>query len=235
VCYDRSVRLRVVTYNIHRGRGLDGRRRLDRIRQVLGEIDGDVVALQEVLASQAEGLARATGMHAAFGPTCTLHGEPYGNLCLSRLPIVGQARLDLTCRPFEPRGGLRADLLASGRRLSVLNVHLGLHYLERVRQARLLAGAVSRDGAEGLVVLGDFNEWFPGHASRLLRRRFGTPGGRRRWVRTHPSPLPVFALDRIYHEGSLHIARIAVHRSARARIASDHLPTFADLELAGGP
>ena len=49
------------------------------------------------------------------------------------------------------------------------------------------------------LLLGDFNEWFNGAASRLLRREFGDPCGRRRSLRTHPSPLPVFPLDRIYH------------------------------------
>jgi endonuclease/exonuclease/phosphatase family metal-dependent hydrolase len=223
------MQFRVVSYNIHRGKGLDGRRRLDRIRDVLGEVDADVVGLQEVLGPQARELAETTGLHPVFGPTCAMHGEDYGNLVLSRFPVVGQHSLDLSCQPFEPRGGIRVDLDVGGGRLSVLNVHLGLHYLERVRQARLLADpGWQEENADGLVILGDFNEWFPGRASRLLRRKFGRPVGRA-WRRTHPSPLPMFALDRIYHAGAVRLTRVGVHRSSRARIASDHLPTFADL------
>jgi endonuclease/exonuclease/phosphatase family metal-dependent hydrolase len=42
----------------------------------------------------------------------------------------------------------------------------------------------------------------------------------------------VFALDRIYHDAGLRLARVGVHRSRLARVASDHLPTYADLVLA---
>ena len=41
--------LTVVSYNIHRGVGLDRRRDLDRIADVIGEVDPDVVGLQEVI------------------------------------------------------------------------------------------------------------------------------------------------------------------------------------------
>jgi endonuclease/exonuclease/phosphatase family metal-dependent hydrolase len=231
------MRFRVVTYNIHRARGLDGADRLDRIIDVLREVDADIVALQEVLAPHAAELVRATGMHVVFGPTRLLASRPYGNLCLSRLPLVAHRSYSLTCRPFEPRGCLRADVDCGGgggRRLHVFNVHLGLRYGERVRQVRMLSRILSHGGLAGpRLLLGDFNEWFNGRASRLLRAEFGHPCGRRR--RTHPSVFPVFPLDRIYHDSGLHVERVLVHRSRLARVASDHLPTYADLSLAPPP
>ena len=42
-------KLRIVTYNVHRCRGIDNRERPGRIVDVLREIDADVIALQEVL------------------------------------------------------------------------------------------------------------------------------------------------------------------------------------------
>jgi endonuclease/exonuclease/phosphatase family metal-dependent hydrolase len=231
-----NSRIRVATYNIHRGRGLDGRQRLDRIVDVLREIDADLVALQEVFATQALALAEATGMHAAFGPIRRLRESPYGNLCLSRFPLVGHARYNLTCRPFEPRGCLRVDVdlrSVGGSRVHVFNVHLGLHYQERIRQARALTRIVGLQPPGGpRLLLGDFNEWFHGHASRVLRLAFGHPNGRHRGVCTHPSPLPVFPLDRIYHDGRLRLLSMRVHTSRLARVASDHLPAYADLGLA---
>lgn len=225
-------RLRVLTYNIHRARGLDGLVRLDRILAVLAEVDADVVALQEVLAPQGAVLAAATGMRAVFGRTRLLPEGAYGNLCLTRLPVVGHRSYSLTCRSFEPRGCLRADVEHGGGRLHVFNVHLGLSYRERVRQARMLTAIADRRGLAGpRLVLGDFNEWFDGQASRLLRAEFGQPCGRRSGVRTHPSPLPVFPLDRIYHDPAAGLERVVVHRSRLARVASDHLPTYADLRL----
>jgi endonuclease/exonuclease/phosphatase family metal-dependent hydrolase len=119
--------------------------------------------------------------------------------------------------------------------LHLFNVHLGLRYRERIKQARMLAGIVDRNSLGGpRLLLGDFNEWFNGHASRLLRAEFGHPFGRRKRVRTHPSPFPVFPLDRIYYDSSMHIESVKVHRSRRARIASDHLPTYADIRIDAG-
>ncbi len=225
-------RLRVLTYNIHRARGLDGVERLDRIIDVLAEVGADIVALQEVLAPQVALLAEAMKMHAVFGPTRLLQGGPYGNLCLSRLPLVAHRSYSLTCRPFEPRGCLRADIEHGAGRLHVFNVHLGLGYRERIRQARMLTGIADRRVLSGpWLLLGDFNEWFNGRASRLLRAEFGHPCGRRRSVRTHPSPLPVFPLDRIYHDPATRLERVVVHRSRLARVASDHLPTYAEVRL----
>ncbi|HZS32162.1 MAG TPA: endonuclease/exonuclease/phosphatase family protein [Methylomirabilota bacterium] len=228
-----SVRLRVATYNIHRGRGLDGRERLDRIAAVLGELKADVVALQEVFQDQAWSLAEAIGASVVFGPTRRLPNGLYGNVCLSTLPLVAHARYNLTCLPFEPRGCLRADIdVGEAAPLHVLNVHLGLGYRERIRQVRMLSHIFGHARLPGpRVLLGDFNEWFNGHASRLLRAEFGHARGRRRRLATHPSPMPVFPLDRIYHDSAIRVVRVGVHRSRLARVASDHLPTYADLSL----
>jgi endonuclease/exonuclease/phosphatase family metal-dependent hydrolase len=225
--------LRIATYNIHRGRGLDGRERLDRILAVLAEVGADVVALQEVFQAQAWALAEATGMAVAFGPTRRLPQGLYGNVCLTRLPLVAHRRYNLTCQPFEPRGCLQADVdVGHGEPLHVLNVHLGLGYRERIRQVRMLASIAARAVLPGpRVVLGDFNEWFNGRASDLLRAEFGHPTGRRRRLATHPSPIPVFPLDRIYHDPVVRLVRGGVHRSRLARVASDHLPAYADLVL----
>ena len=48
----RSHTVRIVTYNIHRCRGLDGRTRPSRIAAVLASINADIVALQEVVGRQ---------------------------------------------------------------------------------------------------------------------------------------------------------------------------------------
>jgi endonuclease/exonuclease/phosphatase family metal-dependent hydrolase len=231
-----AVRLRIATYNIHRARGLDGRERLERIAEVLGEIGADIIALQEVFQGQAWALAEATGTALVFGPTRRLARGLYGNVCLSRFPVVAHARYNLTCRPYEPRGCLRADLdVGHEAPLHVLNVHLGLRYRERIHQARRLARLCRAGRLSGpRVLLGDFNEWFDGQASWLLCEEFGRPnGGHRRRLATHPSPLPVFPLDRIYHDATIRVVRVGVHRSRLARVASDHLPTYADLALHG--
>src|SRR5438034_8896172 len=89
-------RIRIVTYNIHKCRGLDRRVSPARIVEVLREVDADVIALQEVLSiqgevsedDQAHFIAREMGMDYRLGENRRLHGGAYGNVVLSRLPVL---------------------------------------------------------------------------------------------------------------------------------------------------
>ena len=51
--------LRVVTYNIHRSRGMDRRTRPQRIVDVLGPLEADVIALQECIGPSVTGPGHA--------------------------------------------------------------------------------------------------------------------------------------------------------------------------------
>ena len=65
--HDASTRLRIVTYNIHRCRGMDRRTRPDRVAAVLREIDADVIALQEVIGAGPRGVNHIEEIGAALG------------------------------------------------------------------------------------------------------------------------------------------------------------------------
>lgn len=241
--YESSQTLRVATYNIHKCRGLDQRVRPSRIAEVLSELDADIIALQEVVgrgghsSDQARYVAEALGYHPAFGENRRHNGAAYGNLLLSRFPVLGFWNYDITTRGREPRGVLRADVeLEGGQVLHLFNVHLGTAYLERRQQAhRMVSPHILRntelDGAR--IVLGDFNEWIPGDATRLLSAHFGagSPRSRAARQRTYPCMLPLFRLDHIYFDESLKLHRLELHRSRRALVASDHLPVLAEFNL----
>jgi endonuclease/exonuclease/phosphatase family metal-dependent hydrolase len=223
------ISLTVASYNIHKGRGLDRRVDIRRIAAVLGEIDGDLVGIQEVHRPQVEALADELGMAFAMGVTSIRAGGPYGNAILSRLPLGLARAFDLTRQRREPRGGIQVEVTVGGRPLHLFNVHLGLGVRERAQQVALLVRQhIRRDGRAGpRIVMGDLNEWFPGSVGRALRRELHGP----RHHRTHPSPLPLFALDRIYWERDIHAERFHVHRSRLALVASDHLPVVARLRV----
>jgi endonuclease/exonuclease/phosphatase family metal-dependent hydrolase len=237
--------MRVVTYNIHRGRGIDGRLRPDRVVAVLQEIDADVIALQEVLSieggapekNQAAYIAEALGFHHAMGENRRLRGGAYGNVVLSRHPLRTVRNYDITVSGCERRGCLRTDVkLPEGEVLHVFNVHLGLAFLERRRQGRDLVDRVLCDSIlKGpRIMLGDFNEWTRGLTSRLLGRHLKSINLRRhlRWARTYPGLMPLLSLDHIYFDPSLELTRLKLHRTRTALIASDHLPLVADFAFA---
>ncbi len=232
------MQLTVASYNIHRGVGLDRRLDLDRIAAVIGEIDPDVVGLQEVIrdadsahGDQAAYLAHRLRMNLIMGPTRPHGSGIYGNAVLARLPIVGSVTCDLSRHGREPRCCLRVDLGANGQTFHVFNCHLGLGLRERRQQLDLLAGFIraSETVAGPRVLLGDFNEWHRGPITRQLKAEFASP--MRRMRRTHPALFPLFRLDRIYWDVELEGDKFRVHRSRRARVASDHLPVVVRLRV----
>src|SRR5262249_48535929 len=123
--------MRLVTYNIHKARGMDGRTSIKRIANVLSGLDADIIALQEVFAvgdsaeGQVELIASELGLRSAFG--CTRHhrGRPYGNAILSRWPILKSGDMDISWHRREKRGCIRADLKTPLGPLHVFNIHMG--------------------------------------------------------------------------------------------------------------
>lgn len=248
------MRLRLISYNIHRAIGLDRRFRLDRIVEILGDHSPDIVLLQEVdegvprtrKMNLAEALARELGFpHYALGHNVRLRKGRYGNATLSRLPIARERNIDLTVEERKPRGcqhttiALDSDRAAASS-IEVFNLHLGLNARERQRQAGILAHSKEFTGlGNGTPCLlgGDFNDW------RSLLRAFFVEGmGFRcatdretdagpRAIPTYPSFSPRAGLDRIYYRGELQLVSVNRCRHQTARIASDHLPVISTFEL----
>jgi endonuclease/exonuclease/phosphatase family metal-dependent hydrolase len=232
--------VRVATYNIHRSRGLDGRTRPDRIADVLQGVGADIIALQEVVGAgpwhggHAEAIGAALGMGWVMAAARELRRHAFGNVILSRFPIVHHARYDLSWKTCEPRCCQRVDVDLGGRLLHMYNVHFGTAILERRVQAERLAGIVADRRVVGpKVVLGDFNEWTRGPASALLSERLQglDLAAHLRRRRTYPGVLPLVHLDHIYYEGAVEVGHVELVRTRRALIASDHLPLVAELSI----
>jgi endonuclease/exonuclease/phosphatase family metal-dependent hydrolase len=234
------VKLCAVTYNVHKCRGLDRRTTSTRIADVLREIAPDIAALQEVMEHQAEAIARELAMEFVMGENRKHLGYAYGNAVLSRLPIRDSRNYDLTVAGCEARGCLRADLTWPGAEtLHVFNVHLGTSFLERRVQARRLVAAelLNDIGMQWpRLVLGDFNEWTRGLATRLLQSHLQSADIRAhlRRSRTYPGVLPLLHLDHIYYDPALRLERLTLWRTRKALIASDHLPLAAEFTVAEG-
>ncbi len=232
--------LRVATYNIHRCRGLDGRTRPQRIAAVLRTIDADVVALQEVVGAgphgggHAEELGAMLGMGWVMSPARELRGHQFGNAVLSRFPIMHHSEHDLSWKTCEPRRMQRVDVAVHGCTLHLYNVHLGTAILERRHQALRLASMVSdRHIAGPKLVLGDFNEWMRGLATKMLSERLNSVDLRNhlRRRRTYPGLFPILHLDHIYYAGRVEIVGIELPRTRQSLVASDHLPLVADVRI----
>ncbi len=119
---------------------------------------------------------------------------------VSRYPIVHHSQYDLSWRTCESRNCQRADLNVNGQVLHIYNVHLGTAVLERRYQAKRLASFVHDHRVSGpKIILGDFNEWMKGLATKTLSALFESVdiSQHLKRRRTYPGLFPVVHLDHI--------------------------------------
>jgi endonuclease/exonuclease/phosphatase family metal-dependent hydrolase len=225
--------LRVMTYNIHSGRGADRKVDLERTAAVIAGYAPDVVALQEVDVGRARSggadqpaeLGARLGMDARFVAWVEDGDERYGIATLSRWPIADTRTLQLPSRPdTEPRGALRVWLRWPGRdtTVEIVNTHLSTQGVDRGEQAAALAGAI---GTGDVVVAGDLNCGARTGPYRTLCLNLRATTRRRTW----PARLPLLQLDHLLYRGALRVVSAGVWTAAPARRASDHLPVVAEL------
>lgn len=236
--------LRVVSYNIRHGAGMDGRVDLGRTAAVLRRLAPDLVALQEVDercrrsggVEQAAELGRLLGMEHRFGTFMDHDGGRYGLAVLSRLPVREARRHELP-RGAEPRCALEVEVEVPGLAgpLSFTCVHNDwTQEALRVAQVRALLEALGA-GDRLAVLIGDFNGE-PGSDSLALLAaagwtvvaKDGPPESRQTW----PSDAPAREIDHVAVRG---LPPFTVeHRVIDERDASDHRPLAATFTFAPG-
>jgi endonuclease/exonuclease/phosphatase family metal-dependent hydrolase len=240
------MRLKVVSWNIHKGiGGVDRRYALDRVIGVLTDQKPDIVLLQEVSEglprtkhdNQVELLSEALEMpHVAYGPEHRFRVGGYGNLIMSRYHLTDVHHIDLTIRWRKKRGVIcaRTHVHYDGHQRSVVifNLHLGLAGSERGEQLEKFLECHPFKGLHHhtpIVLGGDLNDVWGS-----LGPRFLAPAGFQRagnLYNTFPAMLPLRPLDGIFVRGDLRAAHCGPRRSELARSASDHLPLVAELDL----
>src|SRR5438132_2672919 len=233
--------IRVMTYNIHVGVGMDKKLDLARIAGVINQQHPDLVGLQEVdrgvertqRIDEIAELAKLTKMDYAFAFNLKYQGGQYGVAILSRYPIrATDHRLYQNTREAERRGFIRAEVNIGGRVINFVTTHLDYQYEDgRVFEAEQLLAAL-KDVKGPLILVGDFNDVPAGGAYKLVSDQFGDA-----WAATraddqgfsYPADKPAKRIDYILFRRDDHI------RTKKAWIvstlASDHVPVVADLEI----
>lgn len=178
-----SRRIRVATYNIHKGviRDFFGLKRSSRIydlRSRLHELDADLIFLQEVQGRndrhserlqnwpsepQHQFLAKTAKRvyENVYGPNANyLHGH-HGNALLSRFAVLKEENRDVSDHALEKRGVLHCVVAVGASPVHCFVVHFGLLARSRSRQTQALIAWIKKSvpDNEALVIAGDFNDW----------------------------------------------------------------------------
>jgi endonuclease/exonuclease/phosphatase family metal-dependent hydrolase len=245
--------IRVMTYNVHGCVGIDGKRSVERIAEVIARTAPDIVGLQELDlgrrrsagVDQSALIAERLGYHFHFHPAMKWADEHYGDALLSRWPMTLQRCADLPSKMEFPcpeaRGAMWFKVTTPHGPLHMMNTHFGLGREERMMQAEALVGPDWFERtplSEPLVVLGDFNSLPNSAPYRMLTRRLKDSASRSpnlRRVATFPSFAPAITIDYIFVNRHVQALQLFRPRGLLGRVASDHLALCADIELVPEP
>ncbi|MCI0334797.1 MAG: endonuclease/exonuclease/phosphatase family protein [Planctomycetes bacterium] len=166
--------IRVVTYNIHHGEGVDREFDLKRIANLLLPVEPHVVALQEVDqgtrraggVDQPAELAKLTGMEVVFGRNIDYDGGGYGTAVLTKLPVRSHESVKL--KSFYPPSETNPEqrgvqVLELGEKdgpgLLFLNTHLDYRPPdeERMSSAKTINELVAKRSDVPAILAGDLN------------------------------------------------------------------------------
>ena len=239
--------IRVMTYNVHGCKGMDGRISPERIARVIAKCQPDIVALQELdmhrlrsgTIDQPHVIAKALEMDYHFCPAMAVEEERYGNAILSRFPMsVREAKgLPGMGARQEPRGALWVTVHTPQGPLQMINTHLGLNRRERLEQIQALLGEEwmgHPECATPLLLVGDFNA-LPGsrecqRIKAVVRDAQEEMDGHRP-LATWWGRFPLRRIDHVFVSEDVEVRNVEVSRTRMDRVASDHLPLVVDVVL----
>lgn len=244
--------IRVVTYNIRAGIGMDGCYDLRRVSAALATYDADVIGLQEVDVcwgersdwdNQVVELADRLQMHSFFAPIYALDpsgpgkaGRYYGLAILSRYPFTRMTNHMMTRLstqvakpvPAPAPGFADVEIDANGVSLRVMNVQLDYRPDPTVR--KMQAGEILSATASlqvPAVLVGDFNA-LPGAPELAPLAEVWIDAWRVRGDgpgATFPADTPTRRIDWIMVSPGIDVEDISVEST----LASDHRPVVVDL------
>lgn len=157
-----SKEIKIISYNIHSGLDKDMFPSLFDIIDFLRIANADIICLQEVNESakagfQVSSLKEDLNMYAHFGANVVELGSNYGLATYSKYPIVSQKHIYLSSKT-EQRGMLHTVIkLGNGRKLNIINLHLGLDKEERELQLSEVETFI-KELTDPYIVVGDFNQ-----------------------------------------------------------------------------
>jgi endonuclease/exonuclease/phosphatase family metal-dependent hydrolase len=234
--------IRIMTYNVHSCLGRDGKDSYMRIARIIAGFKPDIVSLQELDVGkirsgnidQAKIIADILNMHYHFHPSFCLAEEKFGNAILSLYPMK-IIKADTLSQNYnvEPRGAVMVKINCMGKNILVLNTHLGLKYKERAIHIEELLGDnwLKKINRDNTVICGDFNFSIRSRLYKKITNNYNDI------FEIYPKKIfsrtwmGIRRIDYIFISYGINVKKIFVPRNHLTKIASDHYPIIADIEI----
>lgn len=234
---DDVMSLRLMTYNIRHGEGMDNVLDLDRQAAVIQNATPDVVGLQEVdscvkrsgYIPEAAILGNKTGMYATFGPAIPLTGGKYGVAILSKEKPLSHHNIPL------PGAEKRTLLVCEFQEYVFACTHLDLEEANRLASLDIILEEAAQ-WEKPFFICGDWNDQPSSTLITKMKKHFSFLNNLidNSSNYTFPANSPNRIIDYIASYGT---APHRVYKSIRKRqvinepLASDHRPVLVEITM----
>lgn len=223
-----AQKVRVMTYNVRNGHGVDGVKDIKRCAEVINDARPHVIAVQELDSMSRRNnkyvlgeLAQLTGYHDYYHRTIPYKGGAYGIGILSRKEALSVDFRPLPCRK-EPRGLLIVEF----KKYYLLCTHLSLNQEDRVTSVGIIRDIVSKLD-KPVFIAGDMNARPNSKPMKAFKKFTQVLNDENKF--TIPSNKPRSCIDYILGaNGSFKVLKDYVYYGT---IASDHLPLYVDVKI----
>lgn len=245
------MKIKVLTYNIHKGYTLGGLKYvLHLIKKSLHETSADLIFLQEVVGNnnqnksdqlsfenQFEYLADKIWPHYSYAKNALFSDYHHGNAILSQFPIKFEKHTSMTTNKYEQRGLLHCEIIIPQieKKIHLYNVHLDLLKRGRLIQYHKISQLIFQDinAHDSFIMAGDFNDW-SGELHKLFVNELHLDEAHTnvfsRPARSFPSFYPFLSLDRIYSKNLNLIYCQSLYGKPWDGL-SDHVPLLAVYDI----
>jgi endonuclease/exonuclease/phosphatase family metal-dependent hydrolase len=227
--------LRLLSYNLQHGMGMDHKVDLVRVAAYIKEQKPDIVFLQEIdknctrtgKVDQAAELGKLTEMKAVFAKFMDFQGGEYGMAVLTKLPVVNSLTVVLPAGA-ERRSSAVVTVQTAGGPLTVADVHFYETEAQRLAQAKALVTALG-DEKSPAILCGDFNSEPDDAVMKWLATQFHMPKKQGALQATWPSDKPVNHIDHVLFRPAS-AWTVKEYRVLEEKMLSDHRPVICVLE-----
>ena len=223
--------LRILTYNVRNGKGMDEKTDYNRVAAVIQAIHPEVVALQELdsVTTRSNGadvlqvLAEKCGMKSVYGASIPYRGGKYGIGILSQETPLKTSFITLPGR--EEKRGL---LMAEFKNYIFFCTHFSLTEADRIASVELI-NQKAKESQKRVFLAGDLNTSPKSEAINLLSENWINLSGIQP---TFPSTGPMECIDYIWGINCCNFKYSIIRQEVVPdKSASDHRPVFVDISF----